>query len=273
VLNVSVMGGFAFADTPFNGLTAVVTATDAEAAQSLARELAIAGWERHAKFHPSLTSMPDAVNLARNAGRNGKPALIFADVADNPGGGGRGNTMFLLEALHAAGITDALVGVITDPSLAAEAHALGEGAQFTAHFNRVSVSDFSRPFPAAATVRRLLPGPVHCRRGIFAGSVVDLGPSAALDLGGITVVVISQRVQCADPAFFEAFGLNIAKARVVQVKSRGHFRGGFDEFFSHAQVIEVDTPGLTSPLLHHFAWKHLPRPVVPLDPHVVWSPP
>ena len=28
VLNVSVMGGFAYADTPFNGLTVVVTATD-----------------------------------------------------------------------------------------------------------------------------------------------------------------------------------------------------------------------------------------------------
>ena len=273
VLNVSVMGGFAFADTAFNGLTAVVTATDAEAAQALACEIAIAGWDRRAGFHPSLTSLPDAVELARHAGRDGKPALIFADVADNPGGGGRGNTMFLLEALHAAGITDALVGVITDPALAAEAHRLGEGAQFTAHFNRVSVSDFSRPFHASATISRLHPGPVLCRRGIFAGSMVDLGPSAALDLGGITVVVISQRVQCADPAFFEAFGLDIAKARVVQVKSRGHFRGGFDEFFAHAQVIEVDTPGLTSPLLHHFAWKHLPRPVVPLDPHVLWSPP
>ena len=32
VLNVSVMGGFAYADTPFNGLTVVVTATDAAAA-------------------------------------------------------------------------------------------------------------------------------------------------------------------------------------------------------------------------------------------------
>ena len=30
VLNVSVMGGFAYADTPFNGLTVVVTATDAD---------------------------------------------------------------------------------------------------------------------------------------------------------------------------------------------------------------------------------------------------
>ncbi len=271
VLNVSVMGGFAFADTAFNGLTAVVTATDAAAATALAQELAAAGWERRAQFHPRLITLPDAVDLALHAGRAGKPPLIFADVADNPGGGGRGNTMFLLEAMLRAGVSGALVGIIHDPALAAEAHALGAGASFTAHFNRQSASDFSKPLHVRATVVRLHQGPINCRRGIFANSLVDLGPSVALDLGGIVVVVVSRRVQCADPAFFEAFGLDIGAARVVQVKSRGHFRGGFDEFFSHDQVIEVDTPGLTSPLLHHFEWKNLPRPVVPLDSHVTWS--
>jgi microcystin degradation protein MlrC len=80
-------------------------------------------------------------------------------------------------------------------------------------------------------------------------------------------------VQCADPAFFEAFGLDIAKARVVVVKSRGHFRGGFDEFFKHEQIVEVDQPGLTSPILSRFPWKHMPRPVVPLDEAVEWQPP
>ena len=271
VVNVSVMGGFAYADTAFNGLTAVVTGTDAAVAQALALEIAQAGWARRAQFHPELTSLGDAVELASHAGRNGKPALIFADVADNPGGGGRGNTMFILAAFHAAGLRDVLVGVIHDPVLAAEAHRLGEGASFTAQFNRDVGSDFSKPFHAPARVRRLHPGPVHCRRGIFAGGTVDLGPSAAIALDGITVVVVSQRVQCADPAFFEAFGLDIGTARVVQVKSRGHFRGGFDEFFGHDQVVEVDAPGLTSPILTHFAWKHLPRPVIPIDAAVTWS--
>src|SRR5215472_15336859 len=50
VLNVSVMGGFAYADTPFNGLTAVVTATDPEAAHALAHEIAEAGWARRDRF-------------------------------------------------------------------------------------------------------------------------------------------------------------------------------------------------------------------------------
>jgi microcystin degradation protein MlrC len=108
------------------------------------------------------------------------------------------------------------------------------------------------------------------RRGIYANNTLALGPCAALRLGGITVVVISNRVQCADPIFFEAFGLDISAARVVVVKSRGHFRGGFDEFFRHEQVIEVDAPGLTSPVLSRFSWKHMPRPVLPIDATAEW---
>ena len=268
VLNVSVMGGFAYADTPFNGLTVVVTATDADAAQSLAREIAAAGWARRERFRATLTSIDDATALARDT----KSALIFADVADNPGGGGRGNTMWILEAFHKAGVRDALVGVIHDPTLAAEAHRLGEGARFAARFNRDGGDEFARPFSASAVVRRLHDGAMRGRRGIYANNTLALGPCAALRLDGITVVVISNRVQCADPIFFEAFGLDIAAARVVVVKSRGHFRGGFDEFFRHEQVVEVDAPGLTSPVLSRFAWRHMPRPVLPIDAAAEWQP-
>jgi microcystin degradation protein MlrC len=268
VLNVSVMGGFAYADTPFNGLTVVVTATDADAAQSLAREIAVAGWARRERFRATLTLIDDATALARDT----KSALIFADVADNPGGGGRGNTMWILEAFHKAGVRDALVGVIHDPALAAEAHGLGEGARFTARFNRDGGDEFSRPFSAPAVVRRLNDGAMRGRRGIYANNTLALGPCAALQMDGITVVVITNRVQCADPIFFEAFGLDIAAARVVVVKSRGHFRGGFDEFFRHEQVVEVDAPGLTSPVLSRFAWRHMPRPVLPIDAAAEWQP-
>ena len=288
VVNVSVMGGFAFADTPFNGLTVVVTATDAAAAHDLAQEIAVAGWARRDRFRPRLTSLEDATALARGTADRARPALIFADVADNPGGGGRGNTMHILQAFHAAGVRDALVGVIYDPALAAEAAALGEGAAFTARFNRPDPARqgrdgpdparqgrddaFSNPFAAPAVVRAIRRDPIRGRRGIYANNTLDLAPAVALTLDGITVVVISNRVQCADPVFFEAFGLDIAAARVVVVKSRGHFRGGFDEFFAHEQVVEVDAPGLTSPVLSRFDWQHLPRPVLPIDDSATWQP-
>ncbi len=64
VLNVSVMGGFAYADTPFNGLTVVVTATDAGGGARRWRvEIAEAGWARRERFRAT----PDL------AGRCGAP--------------------------------------------------------------------------------------------------------------------------------------------------------------------------------------------------------
>ena len=73
--------------------------------------------------------------------------------------------------------------------------------------------------------------------------------------------------------FFESFGIDIAQARVVCVKSRGHFRAGFAPWFGPEQVVEVDTAGLTSPILERFDWKGLPRPVYPLDEDARWTPP
>ena len=273
IMNVSVMGGFAYADTAKNGLSVVVTARrDKVAAETLAREIAELGWANRARFYPSLTLLEDAVGKALAVGRDTLlPALAFADVADNPGGGGRGNTTFLLRAFHDGGVSGALLGVFYDPPLAAEAHQRGVGARFEARFNHSETTRFSEPYTAPATAVALTDG--HCvgRRGIYAGLRLELGPCAALQIGGVTVVVISHRVQCADPIFFEMMGLDIRRARSIVVKSRGHFRGGFDEFFGPEQIIEVDLPGLTSPMLNRFDWKRLPRPVIPLDDNAQWQ--
>jgi microcystin degradation protein MlrC len=275
ILNVSVMGGFAFADTADNGLCVVVTARhDRRAAEALAREIAEFGWANRARFYPRLTALNDAVAKAVAAGRDrSSPALAFADVADNPGGGGRGNTTFLLRAFCDAGVQKGLLGVLYDPPLAAEAHRYGLHYQFDARFNRAETTKYSEPWTAPARVVSLTDGNCIGRRGIYAGMRLELGPCAALQVGGLTVVVISHRVQCADPIFFEMMGLDIGAARLVAVKSRGHFRGGFDEFFGPDQIVEVDLPGLTSPMLNRFDWKRLPRPVIPLDDNVEWRAP
>ena len=55
------------------------------------------------------------------------------------------------------------------------------------------------------------------------------------------------------------------------VKSRGHFRAGFDEFFSHERIFEVDVPGYNSPVLNSFTWKRLPRPAYPIDLDAGWT--
>ncbi|WP_246523143.1 M81 family metallopeptidase [Neoroseomonas eburnea] len=268
IANVSVMGGFAYGDTPFNGMAVIVTATDGAAAEALADTLAHAAWDRRHRFVAHLTPLDEAVRRARES----PVPLAFADVADNPGGGGRGNTVWILQAFHEAGVQDALIGMLLDAPLAVEAHALGVGARFTARFNRDMAADdpFSRRFEAEAVVRAVSDGHVTGRRGIYAGTAMTLGRTVCLQIGGLSVVVTEGRAQCADPVFFEHLGLDIGKARAVVVKSRGHFRGGFDEFFRHEQIVEVDCPGLTSPILTRFDWTFMPRPVLPIDAEARW---
>lgn len=272
IVNVSILGGFAYSDTPKNGMAIIVTARVANgSAQAVADKIARMAWGEHLRFVPRLTALEDAVEqVAQVAADPSLPAVILADVADNPGGGGNGNTMWILQALLGRGASGVIVGVITDPALAAEAHRLGQGARFRAVFNRVPPDEFSQRFEADARVVTLRDGDCVGRRGFYAGRRMNLGASALLDLGGIQVVVISIRTQCADPIFLEMMGLNIAAARAVVVKSRGHFRAGFDEFFPPAQVIEVDAPGLTSPVLTRFDFKNLPRPVFPIDLQAEW---
>ncbi|MDP6568137.1 MAG: M81 family metallopeptidase [Alphaproteobacteria bacterium] len=276
IANVSVFGNFTFADCAKNGLSVVVTArAEGAEAQALANEIAARGWANRAAFKKDLMAIDDAVELAREVADDpGRPAVIFSDAGDNPGGGGEGRTTWLLAALTEAGARGVYYGAFFDPDLAAEAHELGAGAEFEAVFNRQGDTEFSKRFQAAAKVLHLHDGEMVGRLGIYRERQLSLGPCAALEIGGpggIVVVVISARHQTADPMFFEMFGLDIAEARVVCVKSRGHFRAGFTPWFGPEQVHEVDTAGLTSPVLERFTWRNLPRPVYPLDPETEWE--
>ncbi len=274
ILNVSLFGGFVFSDTPKNGLAMVVTArSDRDKALALANEIGAKAWQMRTRFRKTLMPVAEAVELAKGAAR--KP-VIYSDSGDNPGGGGSGRTTELLKALCEAGAKDVLYGSFFDPELAAEAHQKGVGARFKARFNRSRGNgpweQWDVPFEAEAEVVALTDGRFVGKLGLMQGRSVNVSPSAALRIGGITVVVISARNQTADPMFFEMFGLDIGKAATVVVKSRGHFRAGFLPWFPPEQVKEVDTAGLTSPVIERLPFAGLPRPCYPLDENAAWTP-
>ncbi len=276
IMNVSIMAGFVFSDCPKNGYTAVVTARNGNrrAAFDLAVDLCQRTWAMRQRFTKKMTPLADAVRLAVETGANSSAApVLLADVGDNPGGGGRGNTTWLLRALVEAGAQGVVLGVFNDAALAAQAHQLGTGAKFIARFNTAEHNEFSQPFEAQTRVVALSDGAIVGRRGLLKGTAASMGPSALLAIGGVRVVVISNRQQCLDPVQLESLGVDIGAARTLVVKSRGHFRAGFDEFFPPERIVEVDCPGLTSPALHTFKWTRLPRPVYPLDEATTWEAP
>ncbi len=271
ILNVSIFGGFVFSDSEKNGVAIIVTARhDVTRARMLAREIAERGWANRAQFKKSLTPLSKAVEIARDPGRL---PVIYSDSGDNPGGGGTGRTTELLSALVWSGAENVLYGSFYDPPLAAAAHKAGVGSRIKASFNTAPGLACDVPFEAEAEVIGLHDGTFIGRLGSMQGRTFRLGPSAALKIGGITVITISDRSQTLDPMFFEIFGLDISKAHTVVVKSRGHFRAGFIPWFPPERVIEVDTEGLTSPVLDRRQWSRLPRPSYPIQEDASWTPP
>ncbi len=103
ILNVSVTGGFTYSDLPKCGLCITVTSdNDPAAAREVARRIARAAWAGRERFIPKLTTLAGSVEIARAASTGARAPVILADCADNPGGGGRGNTTWILRALHEA---------------------------------------------------------------------------------------------------------------------------------------------------------------------------
>jgi microcystin degradation protein MlrC len=270
---VSVLGGFAYADAPEAGIS-ILTYGSGLKPKKVALKLAEFAWAERDRFKVHLTPLHDAIERAVAAGRAGKrTAVCLADVADNPGGGGRGNTTDILERLLSAHAEHALLGNFVDPAAAARCHAAGAGARIHVIFNEGCADAHARAVPVELEVLAVSDGVVAGRRGIYAGRTAHMGTSAAVRIGGLTMIVCSRRIQCADPAFFESLGLDVGAFSSLTVKSRGHFRAGFDEWYPDETIVEVDAAGLTSQLLERFPWKALPRPVWPIDAETQWTPP
>lgn len=275
IFDISVTGGFVLTDLPKCGFTVGVTAEgDQEAADRAARQVAEAAWSDRQRYLRALKTLDDGVALARQAGAGETLPVLLADISDNPGGGARGNTTWLLSALHEARIQGVVLGLFTDERLAEAACRAGAGARLHAVFNEIE-SEFAQRFETGATVESVSEGSAVGRRGRDAGREITLGPSALLRLedSGLRVVVTSLREQLCDPVMLEMFGIDIAAMRCVVLKSRGHFRAGFDEFFPDARIFEVDTPGLTSAVLTNYRFRGIRRPFFPLDPETTWQPP
>ncbi|MBM3343671.1 MAG: M81 family metallopeptidase, partial [Betaproteobacteria bacterium] len=155
---VSIVGSFTFSDSRECGI-AILTYGHGDKPKRLARQLAEFAWAERERFRVQLTSIDDAVARAKAAGEKGeRTAICIADVADNPGGGGRGNTTDVLEALLAAKVERALLGNFVDAAAAARCHAAGVGATLSLTLNQGRADAHGREVPIEATVLALSDG-------------------------------------------------------------------------------------------------------------------
>lgn len=261
---ISLFPGFAFADTKHNGCWIYAYGDDERnLAQSLKR-LANTIWALRDRFQRKTLDIGEAVAIAAAAdGTQG--LLIFADIADNPGGGASGKTTYILDAFLSAGIKGGIFAPFVDGALASEAERVGVGNSFTAIFNARPTDRFTRRLACEAKVLWCGNGDYQSRYGVYSGSRVPLGTSCVLEIGGNRVIVISARQQLLGEDFISRFGIDVRQARFVVAKSRGHFRAGFAHVVQDKNIYEVDATGLTTARLAEVPWQHISRPIAPLD--------
>jgi microcystin degradation protein MlrC len=233
--------GFTAADVADCGPSVLAYGETQHRAEELADELISQFTLQEDAFNTQLLGPEQAVQQALAM----KVQAVLADVQDNAGAGASSDTIGLLRALVDCKASNAVLGVICDAEICAQAHAVGEGGQFTGAMGGRTGLAGEVPFSGTFTVRAISDGVIAYTGAMYGGSIAEIGPSCLLSIenieGDIRVVVSTDRTQCLDRALFTHFGVDPDQVPIVCVKSTVHHRADFET--TDNKVLNVVAPG------------------------------
>jgi microcystin degradation protein MlrC len=269
VLNASVFGGFPQADIPHLGLSAVAVCDGRTATgELLLARILDQAWERREGFLFHAEPLADQVARARTL--EGGP-IILADHGDNTASGGTQDVMSVIEEAIRQRLDNACAGPICDPAAVAQMIEAGVGAKVTlALGGKVDMPAMglkAKPLDITGEVRCITDGVFTVTGPMATGSTIRMGRTAVLDTGHMQIVVSEERAEPFDLGVFTHCGIDPARKRYVLIKSRQHFRAGFEPIARH--IIMCDGEGCTASDLGLFEYRNIRRPLYPFDPDMV----
>jgi len=265
---VNAFAGFSFADTRHTGVSfsAVTFGDPAEAQEHLRR---LSRWAvEHREVGNMLDPPLDEVlpDIRQQVARGEGPVLIV-EPADNVGGGAPGDATTVLRALIDEGIEHSAV-VINDPDTVAQLQEVasgetvpvsigGKGSRLTDGPLRLDVELVSRSDGRFKLEDR------HSHLASMNGIHIDMGPSALVRHKGVQILLTSRKTPPFDLGQLRSQGIEPEPCSVIGVKAAVAHRRAYDPIARHSYT--VSTPGPCSSNLRLFPWKHIRRPVFPLD--------
>ncbi len=259
VLSITLAHGFPWADFAHTGAGVIaITDNDPPLARQLADRWGRLFFAMRAVGQVEPVSIDEALDaaLAQPSG-----TVVIADMSDNPGGGAASDSTFLLRAMLDRGVRDAAVGLLWDPVAVRTAFAAGEGAVIPLRIGGKMGPGSGSPIDIEATIRQLRTD--ASQPHIADGSATALGRTAVVAANGIEVVLNEIRQQPFHPDAFVAAGVDPWSKRIVVVKSSFHFNAGFAE--RAAAILYCDAPGSLVSDAHLRPYRHITRPIWPLD--------
>jgi microcystin degradation protein MlrC len=215
-------------------------------------------------FDGRIYSPDDGVRHAMELAKTAKKPVIIADTQDNPGAGGDSDTTGMLRALVRNNAKRAATGVICDPQSAKAAHAAGVGATVTLALGGKSGIPGDAPYKETFVVEKLSDGKFVAPGPYYGGRDMEMGPSAALRIGEVRVVVSSHKAQLADQAMYRYVGIEPTEQAILVNKSSVHFRADFEPIAE--KLLICAAPGAMPADTADLLWTRL-RPGIRLKPN------
>ena len=265
VVLASVFGGFPHSDIPHISLSTVIVCDDtAEAGQALRDRLLATAWDRREEFLYRGAPLAEQVAHARSLHEG---PVILVDHGDNTASGGTQDVMRVIEEVMRQGLTDVVAGPICDPAGVRRLVEAGTAASVTLPLGgRVDMPQIDlpgRPLTVTGKVTRITDGQFTVTGPMATGTRVRMGRTAVLDTGAVQIVVSEGRSEPFDTGVFTHCGIDPRRKRYVLIKSRQHFRAGFEPIARH--IVLCDGDGVTSSDLRLFTYRNRRRPLFPFE--------
>lgn len=238
--------------------TVAVTDGDRALAEELAEELAEMNWAVRDYPHKKGCTPSEAIAKARRRRLARKlGTTVFCDVSDAVSAGAPGENTWILKALLEEGSDLVSYIPIRDQEAALKAyqHPLGDTITLTVggHLEQT----YNRPLEVS--------GEIAVKKDW------EYGQTVILKHGGVHLILMERPEPAKKPGFFKDLGLSLWKADIVVVKNLFPFR--YFYLLYNRKTFDVITPGTTNIDVHALSYRHIPRPIYPLDDLKDWRPP
>jgi microcystin degradation protein MlrC len=267
ILACSVSGGYQYADVPYMGPSVVVvTDGDKELAEREAKRLSDMLWATRDRL---VLNVPEAAEAVRRASAASRFPVALIDLGDNIGGGSSGDSTFILDELLKQKAQGWVVA-IADPQAAKAAFQSGVGQTFEGLVGGKTDKLHGAPVRVRGRVRSLHEGKyieTEVRHG--GGRYWDMGHTAVIEAAGSTpdmpnlLLLTMKRSSPNSLHQLISVGVYPERQRILVVKGAIAPRAAYEPIA--AQIIEVDTPGVTAVNPARFTYKLVRRPLFGLN--------
>ena len=261
IVSFSVFGVQPWLDIAEMGCSiAAVTTGEESRARRFSDAVARRFWHLRREFDVSLLSPAQAI---REALANPAQPVVLSESSDSPTAGSPGDSADMLRALLKYAPDAPAVLWLCDEAAVDRAVKAGVGARVKLALGGSADRQNRRPVEVDAVVRSLSDGHFVNRGMQNTGMAQSMGRAAVLQVGAVSVLVSALPAGNIDPELFRSQGLEPRDYKIVIVKSATGFRAEYGPFA--ARMLVVDTPGVSSANLRSLPYRHVPRPIDPLD--------